>query len=133
MSEGIGGPATSKSLVPDEHALAFCFDVLSGAGSMGFASLLSLLRPWGWSRSTLLDRFHELQRLGLLRIEHPDANSQNSGIRVYITLEGQRLSEDTGLPFRRAILVLSAGQISGTIEDIEDKVSEQSTQPGCQP
>lgn len=123
-------PTISGSLVGDEHALAFCFDVLSSAGSMDFASLSNLLRPWDWNRNALLDRFHELQRSGLVHIEHPNGGSRDTAIRairVYITPEGRLLSEGTGLPFRRPIPVLSGGPFSGATEN---HVSMHSTQPG---
>lgn len=108
-------PTTSKDLVPDEHALAFCFKVLSGAGSMGFATLANLLRPWGWTRTTLLDRFNELQQSDLVLVEYPDTSSRDPGIRVSITSEGRSLSGGTSLPFRRATPGISVGQVSDRV------------------
>ena len=116
-------------VVPDEHALAFCFDVLSSVGSMAFTALCNLLRPWGWSRNGLLDRFNELQQSGLVLLEHPSDAARASNIRVYITSEGRRLSEGTGLPCRRAIPALSTEQASGKTKDA---VSEQPARPGRQ-
>ncbi|MGB3633523.1 MAG: hypothetical protein WA982_05750 [Rubrobacteraceae bacterium] len=120
---------TSKDLVQHEHALAFCFDVLSTAGSLDFASLSNLLRPWGWSRNALLDRFHELQQSGLVLVEPPCAGSRDPGVTICITSEGRRLSEGAGLPCRRPSPALSTEQASDTIEAV---VSGPRIQSGSQ-
>ena len=88
--------------VPDELALALCFDVLSALEEMALSAISSLLHPWGWTRDALVSRLHELQNIGLLVLVDADTPAAREGRRytdtiVRVTPAGRKVSGGHGL------------------------------------